>query len=319
MLFSKVALFLQSDLHGEDIEISSMNELSLASDSQLTFAVNKKYAKALTSSKAKAFLIPKDLVEFASKDSSYIICDDVTISMAYATKLFAPKPIDFNASDAVIGEGTYVDEMAKIEKGTVIGSNVTIMAGVYVGSNASIGNNTIVYPNAIIYRDCVVGNNCIIHAGTAIGGDGFGYSHTKTGEHIKIYQNGNVVIEDDVEFGTNCAIDRAVFNSTIIKKGSKIDNLVHIAHNCEIGEHSILAGQTGLAGSTKMARNTVFGAQSGVAGHLEIAPFNTFAARSGVTKSIKESGKVFAGFPLMEHREWLKTQAKIAKLNSKKV
>ncbi|MFT7004578.1 MAG: UDP-3-O-[3-hydroxymyristoyl] glucosamine N-acyltransferase [Sulfurimonas sp.] len=319
MLFSEVACLLQSDLQGEDVEISSMNELSLASDSQLTFAVNKKYVKELISSKAKAFLIPKDLVEFAPKDSSYIVCDDVTISMAYATKLFAPKPINFDALNAVVGEGTYIDDMAKVEKGALIGSNVTIMAGAYVGSNASIGNGTIIYPNAIIYRDCIVGNNCIVHAGTAIGGDGFGYSHTNIGEHIKIYQNGNVVIEDDVELGTNCSIDRAVFNSTIIKKGSKIDNLVHIAHNCIIGEYSILAGQTGLAGSSIMGRNTVFGAQSGVAGHLEIAPFNTFAARSGVTKSIKESGKVYAGFPLMEHRVWLKTQAKIAKLNSKKV
>jgi UDP-3-O-[3-hydroxymyristoyl] glucosamine N-acyltransferase len=319
MLFSEVATYLNSDLQGDDLEINSMNELSLASTAQLTFAVNKKYAKELTSSKAKAFLIPQDLVEFLPEYVSYIICDDVTISMAYVTKLFAPRPIDFNALDSVIGKDTYIDEMAKIEKGALIGSNVTIMAGVYVGSNAKVGNNTILYPNVTIYRDCIVGDDCIVHAGSAIGSDGFGYSHTRVGEHIKIYQNGNVTIENDVEIGANCSIDRAVFNSTLIKKGSKIDNLVHIAHNCEIGEYSIIAGQTGLAGSTKMGRNSVFGSQSGVAGHLEIAPFNTFAARSGVTKSIKESGKTYAGFPLMEHRLWLKTQAKISKLNSSKV
>ena len=134
------------------------------------------------------------------------------------------------------------------------------------------------------------------------------------GIHKKIYHIGNAVIEDDVEIGSNTSIDRAVFGTTLIKQGSRLDNLIHIAHNCEIGEYSVIAGQTGLAGSSKLGRSTVFGAQSGVAGHLEIAPFNTFAARTGVTKTIKESGKIFGGFPVIEQRTWLKLQVKIAKL-----
>lgn len=316
MLFSEVATYLNSSLQGDDVEIDSMNELSLASDSQLTFAVHKKYAKELISSKAKAFLISKDLVEFIPKHASYIVCDDVSISMANATKLFAPKPIDFDALQSVIGEGTYIDDMAKIEKGALIGSNTTIMAGAYVGSNATIGNNTILYPNVTIYRDCIVGDDCIIHSGTVIGGDGFGFSHTKTGEHIKIYQNGNVIIENDVEFGANCAVDRAIFNSTIIKTGVKLDNFIHIAHNCEIGEYSIFVAQTGVGGSTKLGRNCVVSGQCAFSDHLEIAAFSTFTARSGITKSIKESGGVYSGYPLMDHKVWRRLQSKIAKLNS---
>ena len=316
MLFSEVATYLQSDLVGEDLELDSMNELVLASSLQLTFAVHKKYASQLSTSKAKAFLITSDLVEFLPQNSSYIVCDDVSISMALSSKLFAPKPIDFQAPSAAIGKDSFIDEMARVENGAKIGSNVTIMAGAYIGSNVIIKDNTIIYPNVTIYRDCQLGSDCIIHSGTVIGADGFGFSHTKTGEHIKIYQNGNVVIEDDVEIGANCAIDRAVFNATIIKKGVKLDNFIHIAHNCEIGEYSLFVAQTGVGGSTKLGRNCVVSGQSAFSDHLEIAPFSTFTARSGVTKSIKESGGVYSGYPLMDHREWRRLQSKIAKLNS---
>jgi UDP-3-O-[3-hydroxymyristoyl] glucosamine N-acyltransferase len=316
MLFSEVAHHLGYALIGDDMELYSMNELALASPAELTFAVHKKYSKELSTSSSNAFLIPHDLVEHLPKNASYIICENVSISMAHTTKLFAPKLIDFKSPHAMIGEESYVDSMAKLENGVQIGSNVTIMAGSYIGSNVTIKDNTVIYPNVTIYRDCVVGSNCIIHSGTVIGADGFGFSHTATGEHIKIYQNGNVVIEDDVEIGANCAIDRAVFNSTVIKKGSKLDNFIHIAHNCEIGEHSIFVAQSGVGGSTKLGRNCVVSGQCAFTDHLEIAPFSTFTARSGVTKSIQESGGTYSGYPLMEHREWRRLQGKIAKLNS---
>ena len=188
------------------------------------------------------------------------------------------------------------------------------MAHSYVGAESVIGDNTIVYPNVTVYRDCVIGKDCIIHSNTAIGSDGFGFATNARGEHTKIYQNGNVVIEDDVEIGSNVSVDRAVFGSTFIKKGVRIDNLVQIGHNCEIGEYSVLVAQSGVAGSTTLGRNVVMGGQSATAGHLTIAPFSTFAARSGVTNNIKESGKTFAGFPLMDHKQWLKLQVKIARL-----
>jgi UDP-3-O-[3-hydroxymyristoyl] glucosamine N-acyltransferase len=316
MLFSEVAKELKLPFIGKDLEIDSMNELELASSSQLTFAIHKKYASQLTSSLAKAFLIVEPLVESLPKDSSYIVCDDVSLSMAYVTKLFAPKLIESQLASPEIGKDSYIDDMAKVENGAIIGSNVTVLAGAYIGTKVVIKNNSIIHPNVTIYRDCVVGSDCIIHSGTVIGADGFGFSHTKTGEHIKIYQNGNVIIEDDVEIGANSAIDRAVFNSTVVKKGTKLDNFIHIAHNCEIGEHSIFVAQSGVGGSTKFGRNCVVSGQSAFTDHLEIAPFSTFTARSGVTKSIKESGGVYSGYPLMEHREWRRLQTKIAKLNN---
>ena len=184
------------------------------------------------------------------------------------------------------------------------------MAGAYIGDDVSIGDNVIIYPNVSIYHHCHIGSNCIIHSGTVIGSDGFGFAHTKMGEHVKIYQNGNVVVEDDVEIGANCTIDRAVFGSTIIKKGAKLDNLIQIAHNCEIGEYSILTAQVGLAGSTILGRNVVMGGQSASAGHLKIGNFAQIAGMSGVTKSI-DGGKVYGGFPAIEQKEWLRNQAKL--------
>ncbi|MCW8894518.1 MAG: UDP-3-O-(3-hydroxymyristoyl)glucosamine N-acyltransferase [Sulfurimonas sp.] len=315
MLFSEIAKYLNSELVGDDLEIDSMNELELASSSQLTFAVHKKYASQLSYSKSKAFLIVESLIESLPQHTSYIVCDDVSLSMAYATKLFAPKLIEPQLQSAVIGKDSYVDDMAKVENGAVIGSNVTILAGAYIGTKAVVKDNTIIYPNVTIYRDCIIGSGCIIHSGTVIGADGFGFSHTKEGVHVKIYQTGNTIIEDDVEIGANCAIDRAVFNSTVVRKGTKLDNFIHIAHNCDIGEHCIFVAQTGVGGSTKLGRNCVVSGQSAFTDHLDIAPFSTFTARSGVTKSIKESGGVYSGYPLMEHREWRRLQTKIANLN----
>ncbi len=232
--------------------------------------------------------------------------------VARLSKMFA-KPIASSEIAPLIGLGSIVYPTAHIENGVRIGSNCTIMSGVYVGADVVVGDSVILYPNVCVYRDSIVGNNVIIHAGSVVGSDGFGYAHTKMGAHIKLYQNGNVVIEDDVEIGANTTIDCAVFGSTVIKHGSKIDNLVQIGHNCVVGDHSIMVSQSGLAGSTTLGRNVVMGGQSASAGHLTIAPFTTLAARSGVTKSIKIGG-IYSGFPLMEHKLWLKLQAKLAKI-----
>jgi UDP-3-O-[3-hydroxymyristoyl] glucosamine N-acyltransferase len=314
MRVSEIASALGITFGGEDKEITAMNSLRDAGPEELGFATSRKHVEELRISEAGAVLIPEELLDAVPEGTVTLVHEDVPLAMAYATKLFAPLPIDFDAPDAIVGKGSYVDPRANVEKGAKIGERCTIMAGAYIGSNVVIGDGSVIYPNAAIYRDCKIGARCTIHAGTTVGGDGFGYSHTKTGEHVKIYQNGNVVIEDDVELGCNCTVDRAVFASTVIKKGVKIDNLVHIGHNCEIGEYSVLVAQVGVAGSTKLGRNTVVSGQSAFAEHLEIAPFTTFTARSGVTKSIRESGKVFSGYPLMEHRQWMRLQSKLAKL-----
>ena len=314
MKLSEIAKLIGAEFHGDDFEISSMNTLSDASSSELSFVANAKYVKDVATSKAGAIIVDKKTLSEVPTGCVALVVESPYWEMAKISKNFAPEIEDFDGIDAVVGEGSFIASTAYLSYGASIGKNCKIMAGVYVGSNAVIGDNTILYPNVVVYRDCRVGSNCIIHASTAIGSDGFGFASNRQGEHKKIYHNGNAVIEDDVEIGACTTIDRAVFGTTLIKKGSRLDNLIQIAHNCEVGEGSVLAAQTGFAGSTIVGRNNVFGAQSGVAGHLEIAPFNTFAARTGVTKTIKESGKVFAGFPFMEHKVWLKIQAKLARL-----
>lgn len=314
MKLSEIAQLIGAEFTGDDKEITSMNTLSDASATEISFVANVKYIKEIPSSNAAAIICDTKTKDKVPSTSIALVVDAPYWEMATLTAKFAPSLEDINAPKALIGEGTNLSAKAEIANGAKVGKNCNIMAGVYVGSQAIIGDNTTLYPNVVIYRDCKIGNDCVIHAGTVIGSDGFGFASDKMGIHKKIYHIGNVVIEDDVEIGSNSSIDRAVFSTTYVKQGARLDNLVHVAHNCEIGEYSVIAGQTGLAGSSKLGRSSVFGAQSGVAGHLEIAPFNTFAARTGVTKTIKESGKIFAGFPFMDHRAWLKIQGKLARL-----
>lgn len=297
-----------------DFEVTGMNTLKDASSSEISFVSNSKYIKEIQNTKAGAVIVDATTKDFVPKDSVALVVEFPYWQMATLSKFFAPLIEDETLPKAVIGEGSDISDKAEIAKGAKIGKNCKIMAHVYIGANCEVGDNTIIYPNVTLYRDCTIGSDCIIHANTTVGSDGFGFATNKLGEHRKIYQNGNVAIEDDVEIGSSTTIDRAAFGTTLIKKGVRIDNLVQVGHNCEIGEYSVLVSQTGVSGSTKMGRNVVMGGQSATAGHLEIAPFTTMAARSGVTKSIKQSGLTFAGFPLMEHRTWLKLQGKLARL-----
>jgi len=317
MKLSKIASILECEFSGDDIDIEGMNALKDATSSELSFVANAKYVKDIQDTKAAGVIVPESLVEYVPSGCVALVVENSYWSMAVLSKYFAPAIEDNTLPHAKIGEGSSVSDKAEIANGAVIGKNCTILAHVYVGANAVVGDNTILYPSVTVYRDCKIGADCIIHANTVIGADGFGFATNNLGEHKKIYQNGNVVIEDDVEIGSNVSVDRAVFGSTILKKGVRIDNLVQIAHNCEIGEYSVFVAQSGSAGSTKLGRNVVVGGQAAFAGHLEIAPFSNFAARSGITHNIKESGKTYGGFPLMEQRTWLKLQAKIARLLKK--
>ena len=297
-----------------DKVITGLNTLKDATESEISFLENKKYKDDLSTTKAGAVFVTEDMVSLVPSSCIALTCEQPYLSLAYASKLFAPKVIETSGKEATIAINTTIMENTFIGKNSSIGSNCTIMSGVFVGDNVSIGDNCIIYPNVTIYRDCIIGKDCIIHAGTVIGADGFGFANTSDGKYVKIYQNGNVTIGDDVEIGANTTIDRAAFNSTIIENGVRIDNLVQVAHNCKIGKGSIITAQCGFAGSSVLKEYVVVGAQSGVAGHLEIAPFTTISAKSGVSKSIKEPKKQWAGFPLMEHRAWLRLQGKIQKL-----
>ncbi|GGD33598.1 UDP-3-O-acylglucosamine N-acyltransferase [Malaciobacter pacificus] len=313
MTLKEIAKSINIELDS-DIEITGLNTLTDSNENELTFLENKKYLKDLENTKAAAILVSKDNESKVPSGTIAIVCDEPYLNLAKISKLFAPNVIELDGEKPLIGNGTKVMPNVYIGKGSVIGQDCTIMSGAYIGDNVTIGNNTIIYPNVTIYRDCKVGSDCIIHAGTVIGSDGFGFANTKDGKYIKIYQNGNVTIGDDVEIGANSAIDRAVFKSTIIESGVRIDNLVHIGHNCILRTGCILTGQVGLSGSTILNQYVIMGGQSATAGHLEIAPFTTIAARGGVTKSIEEPKKQWAGFPLFEHRQWLKLQGRIAKL-----
>ncbi len=314
MRLSKIAEAIGIKYEGDDLEISGIHTLDDASSSQMSFLDNAKYLSSLESTQAAVVLCNMAAADKVPSGCIALVDEEPYLKLALASKLFAPNVIETKGNEALIGEDSFIAATAYIGKDTVIGKNVKILPGVFVGDNVSIGDNTILYANVTVNRDCEIGQDCIIHSGTVLGSDGFGFAHTKMGEHVKIYQNGNVIIEDEVEIGANCAVDRAVFGSTRVRKGCKIDNLIQLGHNVDIGEYCILVSQCGIAGSTKLGRNVVMGGQSATAGHLEIAAFSQFAARSGITNDVKDGSKIYGGFPLMEQRSWLKLQAKLARL-----
>jgi UDP-3-O-[3-hydroxymyristoyl] glucosamine N-acyltransferase len=300
----------------EDFKIRGLNTLQNATADEISFFDNPKYLPLLEKTEAGALFIAAKYRNSVPEGVQAIVTEEPYLKMAEASYYFQKPLIREKAGTPKISGSATIGENVHIGHGTVIGDNVTILSGAVIGEEVEIGEGSIIYPNVTLYNDVKIGKNVTIHAGTVVGSDGFGYAHTKTGEHVKIYHNGNVIIEDDVEIGANTTIDRAVFGSTLIKKGSKIDNLIQIGHNCEVGEYSILVSQVGLSGSTKLGRNVVMGGQSATSGHLEIADFVTIAARGGVTKSVRVKD-VYSGFPLMRHKDWLRLQAKIAKLLKK--
>jgi len=293
-----------------ETDIHSINTLNKATNEELSFLDNKKYIKDLLTTNAKAVFIHPDFASSVPKQTIVLACEEPYVALAQASKYFAPNLIETTGEKAQLGKDTHVQNSAFIGKNTSIGDNCTIMNGAIIGDNVKIGNNTIIYPNVVVYRDCVIGDDCIIHAGTVIGSDGFGFAISKNGQYTKIYQNGNVIIANNVEIGSNCTIDRAAFASTILEDDVRIDNLVHIAHNCILGKGSILAGQVGLSGSSILGEHVVMAGKSATTGHLEIAPFTTLAGRAVATKTVKKSGH-YAGYPLMEHRQWLKLKSKL--------
>jgi UDP-3-O-[3-hydroxymyristoyl] glucosamine N-acyltransferase len=308
-----LALGMEAD---DDREIKGINSPELAQEDEIAFLSDDKYIAPAAASRAGAFFIRREFADLVKKEAFKLITDDPYMMMAKTSAIFAEPLVKSDGKAAEIGANTQVMERVHIGSDTVIGKNCVIMSGAYIGDDVTIGDECVIYPNVTLYNKTVLKNRVRLHSGTVIGSDGFGYRHTKTGECVKIYHFGRVVLEDDVEIGANSAIDRALFGKTIIGRGTKIDNLVHIAHNCVVGEHSILVAQGGIAGSTTLGRNFVAGGQFGISGHLKIGDFVTVAARSGVSKDLPSGGK-YAGFPLMEHKRWLRLQAKIAGLLKK--
>jgi len=312
MKLSALADLLALEYTGEDKEISRLDTLADADASALGFLENSRYLDALRTTGAGAVLVTKEHCNALPKGCSALLTPTPQLSMAYASLFFAPLLAATQGKEPKVDPSATLFPHVYLGKGAVIEANVTVMAGAYIGDDVHVGEGSILHPGVVLYPKTKVGKRCHILANAVVGSDGFGYAHTAKGEHIKIYHTGNVVLEDDVEIGACTTIDRAVFGTTCIRKGTKIDNLVQIGHNCQIGAGCIIVSQTGISGSSTLGRNVVMGGQSATSGHLHIGDFATIAARGGVTKSL-EGGKTYGGFPLVLQKDWLKLQAKILK------
>lgn len=299
-----------------DFEVRSLLPLNLATSSDISYIDQDKYLTMLDSSNAGAIFVRKG-TKISHKNIVFVENPHLAFAMTSAFfKTPQLKNTDSKTQSEAIHKSTKIFGGAFIGENVAIGENSVIMPNAVIMDNVTIGANSTIYPNVVIYRDTIISNNVAIHAGSVIGSDGFGYAHTKFGEHIKIEHFGNVVIEDNVEIGANVAIDRAVFESTIIKKGAKIDNLVQLGHNCVVGEHSLLVSQVGFAGSTTTGRNVVFGGQAGTGGHIHIGDFCQIAGRGAVGKNLPPNTK-WGGHPLMDLHEWQKMWVKLRKLTRK--
>ncbi len=309
MKLSKIAEILNIELKGADVEITAINSLQNANESELSYCDSDKNEKFLSVTKAAAVLVKIGTV--APNGVRALECENPHLAFAILSAHFA-KPLIRSGAPAKIAASAQIGQGVHIGANSTIGDNCVILSGAYIGDDVHIGSGCVIHANAVIYNDAIIGERCIIHANAVIGSDGFGYAHTKTGEHVKIYHNGNVVLQDEVEIGACTTIDRAVFGSTIVKRGSKIDNLVQIGHNCELGQNCLIVSQVGLAGSTTLGRNVVMGGQSGSGGHVSVGDFAQIAARGGISKDLA-GGKNYAGHPIMELSEWFKLQAKIVR------
>ena len=266
----------------------------------ITFLANPKYTHYIYERKASAILIARDFVLEHPVDATLIRVDNPYLCVAKVLHMFntADKPKRGRSlrshihRTAKMGKNCYVGEFAVIGRHSKIGNNVQIYPQVYVGDYCEIGDNTILYPGVKVYRECKVGKNCILHAGVVIGADGFGFAPTGDGSYNKIDQIGNVVIEDDVELGANTCVDRATMGSTIVHRGTKLDNLCQIAHNVSIGSNTVMAAQSACAGSSKVGEGCVIAGQVGIVGHITIGNHVTIAAQSGVTRSVPDDTTV---------------------------
>ena len=296
--------------------IRRLAALDEAGAGSLAFAVPPHIEEA-RAAKAEALLLPTGTEGF---DGTVIFVEDPKAAFAKLLTIYTP-PTEhavgvsdeaYIGADVRLGAGVTILPFAYIDDHAVIGAGVTVYPHAYIGQYSEIGDHTVIYPSAIVREHCRVGARCTIHSCAVIGADGFGFT-TEAGVHTKVPQVGGVVIEDDVEIGAHVGIDRATLGATVIGKGTKIDNLVHIGHNCNIGANCLIVAQTGISGSTKVGHNVTFGGQVGTVGHISIGANSVYAARSGIIGDMPE-GVFCAGFPVQPHAEWLRVQAAIRRL-----
>lgn len=316
---AQIAMLINGSVEGDgSVTVGSFGKIEEAQQGQLAFLANPKYEDYLYTTAASVIIVNSSLELRQPIGATLLRVPDAYT--AFATLLHKYQEIvtqqlagiqepSFIASSAKLGENVFIGAFVYLSENVKVGNNVKIFPGAFIGNNVAIADNTIVHPGVKIYHDCVVGKNVTIHAGTVIGSDGFGFAPQADGSYKKVPQIGNVVIEDFVEIGANATIDRATIGSTLIKAGAKLDNLIQIAHNVEVGLNTVIAAQAGVSGSTKIGSNVMIGGQAGIVGHIHIADGSKINAQSGVSKSIKSSNTAVTGTPAHDYTSALRSQA----------
>lgn len=298
------------------VEVHSLAKIEEGKSGDLSFLSNPKYEEYIYTTGSSVCIVNNDFnpAKELPGELTLVKVDDAYSCFAKLLEVYdnmnkpAPKieQPSFINENAIVAENVYLGAFSVINEGAKIAEGVIIHSNVNIGPNVTIGEGTVIYPNVTIYRDCVIGKNCVIHAGAVIGSDGFGFAPNEKGEFQKIPQIGNVILEDNVDVGANSTVDRATMGSTIIRKGAKLDNLVQIGHNVEIGSNTAMAAQVGVAGSCKIGKNVLVGGQVGFAGHLTIGDRVKIAAQSGVPGNVKDD-EVVMGSPAFDHKEYKKS------------
>ena len=316
---SQIALLINGRIEGDpNASIGSFGKIEEAQPGQLSFLANPKYEDYIYQTGASIIIVNDSQVLEKPIDTTLIRVPDAY--SAFATLLSKYQEMrtqqlngiqepSYISKTAVIGENVFIGAFSYIGDNAVIGNNVKIFPGVYVGNNARINDNSMLHPGVKVYHDCVLGRNVTVHAGTVIGSDGFGFAPQADGTFKKVPQIGNVVVQDHVEIGANATIDRATMGSTVVKSGAKLDNLIQIAHNVEVGNNTVIAAQAGVSGSTKLGNNVMIGGQAGIVGHIQIADGTRINAQSGVSKSIKTPNTSITGSPAFDYASALRSQA----------
>lgn len=303
--------------------INSLSKIEESNQGSLSFLANPKYENFLYEASASAVLVTREFEPKKAVNSTLIKVENPYLAFAqilekYHAALFNDvayiHPLAYIDESTKVGKNVALGAFSHLDKNAEVGEGTKLGSQVYVGKQVKIGKNCTVYAGVKIYDYCEIGDNCIIHSGTIIGSDGFGFAPKGNGAFQKIPQTGNVVLQNNVEIGSNCTIDRATMGSTLIKEGAKLDNLIQVAHNVEIGENTVIAAQTGISGSTKIGKNCMIGGQVGFTGHITIADGSKINAQSGVAKSVKEANKAWSGSPLRDFRANYKAQAYVNRI-----
>ncbi|MDO9153216.1 MAG: UDP-3-O-(3-hydroxymyristoyl)glucosamine N-acyltransferase [Paludibacter sp.] len=309
----QIAAFIHGVVDGNPLaKVSNFSKIEEGTPGTLSFLSNPKYSHFIYDSNASVILVNNDFVPERNVKATLIRVENAYESLAVLLSVIErrkPKktgtsPLAFISTSTIIGENAYIAPFVFMGENVIVGKNASIHSGCSIEDNVVVGDNVTLYAGVKIYEGSKIGNNCLLHAGAVIGSDGFGFAPTDDGSYRKIPQTGNVILEDNVEIGANTTIDRATLGSTIIRKGVKIDNLVQIAHNVEIGENTVIASQTGISGSTKLGKHCTLAGQVGLAGHLQIADGTVIAAQTGVSNSVKQPNQILMGYPAIPIRNF---------------